>query len=184
MNIGLLGGKFNPPHIGHILIAQQMLDFGGFDEVWFVPNFGQSFHEPVASVADRLAMTRCMKLSRTRISTIEIDNHLDGKTINLVPYLPKGNTYTFIIGSDQLATFHLWGSYKELIQKLPFVIFPRYGYPNEPLYDHMTVVTHPALIATNISSTKIRERVKLGLSIDDFVPEGVAVYIKKHTLYL
>ena len=184
MNIGLLGGKFNPPHIGHILIAQQMLDFGGFDEVWFVPNFGQSFHEPVASVADRLAMTQCLKLSHTHISTIEIDHKLDGQTIHLIPYLPKEHRYTFIIGSDQLATFHLWGSYKELIQKLPFIVFPRYGYPNEPVYEHMTVMSHPALIATNISSTKIRERVKLGLSIESFVPDGVSQYIKKHTLYI
>lgn len=184
MNIGLLGGKFNPPHLGHILIAQQMLDFAGFDEIWFVPNFAQSFHEPVAPVADRLAMTRCITMSRTRISTLEIDNKLDGETIHLVTYLPKEHAYTFIIGSDQLATFHLWGNYKELLRKLPFIVFPRYGYPNEPLYDHMTVLSHPSLIASNISSTKVRERVKLGLAIDAMVPKGVAAYIQEHQLYL
>jgi len=184
MRIGLLGGKFNPPHVGHVLIARQCLDFGGFDEVWFVPNFGQSFHEPVASVVDRLAMTRCITLSQTHVSTLEIDHELDGKTIHLLPYLPKENTYTFIIGSDQLATFHLWGNYKELVQKLPFMVFPRYGYPNEPLYEHMTVLGHRSLIASNISSTKIRERVKLGLSINEFVPPGVAEYIQNHGLYI
>jgi nicotinate-nucleotide adenylyltransferase len=184
MNIGLLGGKFNPPHLGHIFIAQQCLDFGGFDEVWFVPNYGQSFHEPVASVEDRLAMTKCMTLSHTKVSIIEIDNKLDGQTFRLVPFLPKGHSYTFIIGSDQLATFHLWGNHKELLKQLPFVVFPRYGYPNEPTYDHMSVLSHQSIIATNISSSKIRERVKLGLSIESFVSKGVAEYIKDHKLYI
>ena len=184
MKIGLLGGKFNPPHLGHILIAQQVLDFGGFDEVWFVPNYGQSFHEPVAPVEDRLAMTKLIKMYKTVVSTLEIDNELDGKTIHLLPFLPKGNKYTFIIGSDQLATFHRWGEYKTLVKQMPFLIFPRYGYPSEPIYENMSVLGHKALIASNISSTKVRERVKMGLSIDQFVPDGVAEYIEKHKLYI
>lgn len=184
MKIGLLGGKFNPPHLGHILIAEQMLDFAGFDEVWFVPNYGQSFHEPVAPVTDRLAMVKCLRLANTKVSTIEIDQKLDGQTFRLLPLLPKTHEYTFIIGSDQLATFHLWGSYKELLRQLPFIVFPRYGYPNEPLYEHMTVLSHPALIASNISSSKIRERVKRHLPIEYFVPDEVAKYIQNHKLYL
>lgn len=184
MNIGLLGGKFDPPHMGHILIAQQVLDFTGFDEVWLVPNYRQSFHEPVTAVEHRLAMTRCIKLPKTRISTLETDHQLDGKTIHLLPFLPKEHSHTFIIGSDQLATFHLWGDYKKLVTQMPFLVFPRYGYPSEPIYENMTVLGHKSLIASNISSTKVRERVKLGLPIAPFVPEGVAEYIQKHKLYV
>lgn len=184
MNIGLLGGKFNPPHLGHILIAQQVLDFAGFNEVWFVPNYGQSFHEPVASVKDRLSMTKLIKIPKTKVSTLEIDNKLDGKTIHLIPFLPKGNEYTFLIGSDQLATFHEWGEYKNLVKQIPFLVFPRYGYPSEPLYENMLVLGHKALIASNISSTKIRERVEMNLSISPFVPPGVDEYIQTHKLYI
>ncbi len=184
MKIGLLGGKFNPPHLGHMLIAQQVLDFAGFDEVWFVPNYGQSFHEPVAPVEDRLAMTNLIKMPKTTVSTLEIDHKLDGKTIHLLPFLPKDNKYTFIIGSDQLATFHQWGDYKTLITQMPFLVFPRYGYPSEPLYENMTVLGHKSLIASNISSTKIRDRIKQNLTINMFVPDGVAEYIKEHNLYI
>jgi nicotinate-nucleotide adenylyltransferase len=204
MKIGLLGGTFNPPHIGHILIAQQVLDFGAanpersrvrqpadrgrverIDEVWFLPNYGQHPPKPgVASVQDRVAMVQMIRLSKTRISTLEIDHKLDGKTINLLPYLPKEHEYRFIIGSDWLPKFSVWGSYKELLKKLPFLVFPRYGHPVEPLYEHMTVVTHPTLVTFDISCTKIRDRVKRGLPIDHFVPSGVAEYIKKHGLYL
>lgn len=183
MNIALLGGAFNPPHIGHLLIAQQVLDFTDTDEVWFLPNYGQHPPKPVAHFNHRVAMTKMLTLSQSRLSTLEIDHKLDGQTINLLPYLPQEHDFSFIIGSDQLALFHLWGQWQKLLKILPFWVFPRYGYPNEPLYENMRVVNHELLIGSNISSTKIRERVKRGLSIDQFVPQGVEEYIKKHGLY-
>ncbi len=183
MKIGLLGGAFNPPHLGHLMIARQVLDFTDTDEVWFLPNYGQIPPKPVAEVSDRLEMTKLLKLEHTRVSTMEIDYKLDGDTINLLPHLPKEHELRFIIGSDQLPTFHLWGRWEELLTKLPFLVFPRYGFPNEPLYPNMTIVTHELLIGTNISSTKIRERVKLGLPIGQFVPETIASYISVHHLY-
>jgi nicotinate-nucleotide adenylyltransferase len=192
MNIGLLGGTFNPPHIGHVLIARQVLDFGGagpeqgrrVDEVWFLPNYGQHPEkQDVSSVEDRVAMVNMIALPNTRVSTLEIDNKLDGNTINLLPVLPKEHSFQFIIGSDWLPNFHVWGNYKELLEKLPFLVFPRYGHPVEPLYEHMTVLSHPDLVSFDISCTKIRNRVKLGLSIENFVPLGVSQYIKERGLY-
>lgn len=183
MHIGLFGGAFNPPHIGHLLIAQQVLDFTDLHEVWFLPNFNQLPPKPVADVSDRLAMTKLLRLAHTSVSTLEIDHQLDGDTIHLLPYLPKNHRFSFIIGSDQLPTFHLWGRWQQLLEKLPFLVFPRYGYPNEPLYPNMTVVAGDMLVGSNISSTKIRERVAKGLSIEQFVPASIAHYIHAHGLY-
>ncbi|MDO8523639.1 MAG: nicotinate (nicotinamide) nucleotide adenylyltransferase [bacterium] len=183
MRIALLGGAFNPPHLGHLLIAQQVLDFTDTEEVWFLPNYGQIPPKPVAAIEDRLAMTRLLRLPKTRVSTLEIDHTLDGDTINLVPFLPKEHTFSFIIGSDQLSSFHLWGRWQELLEKVPFFVFPRYGYPNEPVYPGMTVISHELLVGSNMSSTKVRERVKQNLPIGTFVPEEVAAYIKEHGLY-
>lgn len=184
MHIGLLGGAFNPPHIGHLHIARQVLDFTDIEEIWFLPNYGQQPPKPgVAPVLDRLAMTKMLTLPKTSVSTLEIDNALSGDTIELLPLLPKEHSYTFIMGSDWLPTFTLWGKWQELLKKLPFLVFPRAGFPNEPLYENMTVLFHPLLMVSDISATKIRERVKKGLSIDQFVPTGVAAYIKKHGLY-
>lgn len=184
MNIALLGGAFNPPHLGHLMIAQQILDFTDTDEVWFLPNFGQSPPKPVASVEDRLAMTKLLHLPKTRVSTIEIDNNLDGETVHLLPFLPKDHSFSFIIGSDQLPTFHLWLEWEKLLESMPFYVFPRYGYPNEPLYKNMKVISHELLIGSNISSSKVRERVGKGLPIDEFVPQQIAEYIKEHALYM
>lgn len=184
MKVALLGGAFNPPHVGHLMIARQVLDFTDTEEVWFLPNFGQQPPKPdVAPVSNRLDMTQFLQLSKSRVSTLEIDHKLDGNTINLLPLLPKEHAYTFIIGSDWLPTFTQWGNWQELLQKLPFLVFPRNGYPNEPMYPNMTLISHKLLIVTDISATKIRARVKQGLSIDQFVPAPVAEYIQEHDLY-
>jgi nicotinate-nucleotide adenylyltransferase len=190
MNIALLGGAFNPPHFGHILIAQQVLDFGGVDELWFLPNWGQQYlggdapFKVTASVEDRLTMARMLSVPRTSVSTIEIDNKLDGQTIHLLPHLPKEHTYSFVIGSDWLASFHMWRGWEELLKFMSFIVFPRNGFPTEPLYPNMRILTHQDLVLSNISSTKIRNRMRNGLSIDAFVPTGVANYVKEHKLYL
>ena len=129
-------------------------------------------------------MTKLLHLPRTKISTIEIDNNLSGETISVLPFLPKEHKLSFIIGSDQLTMFHVWSDWQKLLTAMPFLIFPRYGYPNEPLYENMHVISHELLVGSNISSTKIRERVKLGLSVEEFVPVAVSEYINKHGLYI
>jgi nicotinate-nucleotide adenylyltransferase len=112
-----------------------------------------------------------------------MDNQLDGNTIHLLPLLPKEHTYHFVIGSDQLPTFHLWGEWQQLLKEIPFFVFPRLGYPNDPLYEGMTMINDSSLVVSNISSTKIRDRVRRGLSIEPFVPPGVGEYIRTHNLY-
>jgi nicotinate-nucleotide adenylyltransferase len=190
MKIALLGGAYNPPHLGHILIARQVLDYAGVDELWFLPNYGQQYlggkapFKSTASVEDRLAMASLIRMEKTKVSTIEIDNQLDGQTINLLPHLSKENTYSFVIGSDWLPSFHMWNGWQELIKFMSFIVFPRNGFPTEPIYPNMQILTHADLVLSNISSTKIRNRVKAGLPIIELVPSGVGEYIDKHKLYL
>jgi nicotinate-nucleotide adenylyltransferase len=184
MRVGLLGGVFNPPHIGHLIVAQQVLDFTDIDEVWFLPSWGQHPPKPhVAPVAHRLAMTRLLQLPKTKVATIEIDHQLDGNTINLLPHLPPGHSYTFIMGSDWLPYFRQWGRWEELLTRLPFLVFPRAGHPIKPLYKNMMPLDDELLVITNISATKIRERVKRGLPIGHLVPREIVEYITKHHLY-
>lgn len=189
MNIALLGGAFNPPHIGHLQIAQQVLEFAPhIDEVWLLPNYGQNYygqisHKTVAPAEERLAMLSFLERPHIKVSTLEIDNKLDGQTIHLLPHLPGEHAYSFIIGSDQLPSFHKWEKYQELLKQLRFIVIPRYGFANKPLYDNMTLLQHGSFMSSDVSSTKIRERVKAGLPIDLFVPKRVGEYIKENKLY-
>ena len=184
MNIALLGGSFSPPHNGHTSIAKQVLDFGYADEVWFLPNYGQSPPKNVASVEDRIAMTRLLDVPNTRVSTIEIDNKLDGETIHLLPFLPKEHIFSFIIGSDQLPGFTKWLNWELLLKSMQFLVFPRIGYANKPPYQGMKVIDNKGLLLNDVSSTQIRERIKNRLPIDSFVSPAVAQYISAHQLYI
>lgn len=184
MHIALLGGVFDPPHLGHLWMAQQLLDFVGVDEVWFLPNFAQSAPiKPATAVEHRLAMTKLLELPNTRVSTIEIDNKLDGETVHLLPYLPKEHAFSFVIGSDQLPGFTKWLDWEKLLETMPFLVFPRAGYALEPMYNNMSVVAHESLIISNLSSTIIRTRVRQSLPIAPFVPPAVAAYIQRQGLY-
>jgi nicotinate-nucleotide adenylyltransferase len=187
MHIGILGGSFNPPHIGHLFVAQQVLDFTDIEQVWFLPAYNHTFDKPLAPVADRLAMTKLLKLAGTHVSTLEIDQKLDGNTINLLPILKKQyhqDRFTFLIGSDQLTAFTKWGNWQELLRRLPFLVIPRAGYAMEPLQPKMRPLIHKHFITTNISSSMVRERIRQGLTIDYFVTPEVQTYIHVHDLYV
>jgi len=187
MIIGLFGGTFDPPHVGHLHIAQQILDFTECDEVWFVPTNKQNPPKPAQPPERRLAMVEHMvresNNAKFRVCPLEIEHDLDGKTIHLLPFLPEEHTYNFIIGSDQLPSFHLWSEWQTLLAKIPFLVFPRLGYPNEPLYPNMRMVNDSNLIVTNVSATKIRARVKRSLPVAPFVVKQVEEYIDKNGLY-
>jgi nicotinate-nucleotide adenylyltransferase len=187
MNIGILGSYFNPPHLGHILTVQQCLDFAEFDRIWLLPGLKSTFNKKLINVKHRLSMVKLINLPQTKVSTLEIDNQLDGNTINLIPILKDKypqHQFTFIIGSDQLATFNQWGSWQELLKKLPFLVAPRAGFALKPLYGGMRVLKHPLLITSNVSSTLIRERLKQGFPIDNLVTREVKEYILKNKLYI
>jgi len=188
MHIGILGAAFNPPHLGHLLMAQQALDFAHFDEVWFTPTYHHTFAKQTELPEHRLAMAKLMVAGnpRFKVSALEIEHVLDGNTINLLPILRHAypqHLFTFIIGSDNLPTFHKWGRWQELVNQLPFLVIPRAGHANTPLYENMSVLEHPLLVITNISSTGIRQRLKAGLPIGYFVTSNIQSYIQKHKLY-
>ena len=186
MRIALLGSFFNPPHLGHILVAQQVLDFAGVEEVWFlVANKSTLGKEPI-TLKHRLAMVKLIDMTKVKISQLEIDYKLSGNTIEITPILKKDypeHEFIFIIGSDQLPDFHKWGSYKQLLKQMKFLVVPRPGYPVKPLYQDMAVLNEPQLVTINLSSSLIRDRVKKELPIDNFVPEKVKEYIIKNKLY-
>lgn len=198
MQIAILGGSFDPPHLGHLLIARQVLERLPIDEVWLMPCYQHDFDKPLSHPSHRLAMTKLLEDSGIKASDFEIKQKKVARTIytlrDLSKRFPK-NRFSFIVGSDQLRDFHKWDEWKNLIKEFSLIIFPReIALPHldatvkkslrlTELPKTVIVMNFPDLVLTNISSTIIRGRVQRGLPIDFLVPKKVEEYIKKNNLY-
>jgi nicotinate-nucleotide adenylyltransferase len=191
MKIALFGGTFDPPHTGHLLIAEYILKntIYPIDELWFVPTYNQRYfgidpQKMASSYEVRLEMISCMSrsISNTQVSILEKEHALSGQTKDLFLWLPKENDYCFIIGTDQLVSFHRWSEYEMLLATMPFLVYPRAGYPAEPLYQNMIVIDGEAPV-TNFSSTMVREMIGKGERADGIILPEVYELIQKHGLY-
>src|SRR5579871_3103543 len=187
MKIALFGGRFDPPHNGHLHIAREVLKHvSDVDEVWFVPANTHPWRPVVASAEDRLAMTKLLEEDFIRVSDVDVKRGGETYTIDTVNELQRStdNTYIFICGADQLKSFSEWKSYKKLEEKLHFIVFPRIGYDTPAILPkNVTMMEATDFIATDDSSTEIRERIKKDQPISDLVPKKVEEYIKERGLY-
>ena len=187
MKIAILGGRFDPPHIGHFLVAKQVLDLRkDIDKVLFVPAFQHQWKLIIASPKDRIAMLQSFLESGMEISDIEIKRGGISYSIDTVREIKKqtGAEIFWIVGSDILSEFHRWKNVDDLLKLATFLVFPR-DPPALPkiIPQGFEVVSSPKLLTTNFSSTAIREKIKNGEPIKYLVPEGVEEYIRKHNLY-
>ncbi len=197
MNITLFGGSFNPPHFGHLIVIEQaFVIIENIDQLWLLPDYNHSFEKGnrFAPVNDRLQMTKLLENhiaksldnKKIRTETCTIDQKMSGNTIQHITYLNKlhpRHKFSFLMGSDNLSSFHKWPKYKTLLKLMPFYIYPRAGKPMMPLRDHMQPMEHPLQVITNISSTLVRNRIKQNLPITHLVPKSVLQYLRVKHVY-
>ncbi|MBU1085461.1 MAG: nicotinate (nicotinamide) nucleotide adenylyltransferase [Candidatus Beckwithbacteria bacterium] len=189
MNITLFGGSFNPPHLGHQIVINQAFELiPKIDELWLLPDYKHAFEKRKFFIDSkhRLTMTKMLENHKVKTNTCTFDNKMPGNTIFHITYLKEKypqHQFSFLIGSDNLSTFHKWPKYQTLLKIMPFYIYPRSDYPFKPLYPNMHPLKHPLQIITNISSTVIRNRINKNLSTNHLLPEKIAKYIKKNQLY-
>jgi len=186
MKIGILGGSFDPPHFGHLLLARQTREITGLDEVWCMPYFAHNWDTTVSAAADRLAMARLIEEPGITVSDEEVRQKSKSYTIDTVRRLKAKypREFYWIVGSDIVGEFDRWKDHEALAREVQFLVFPRNGYPiPSTLPEGFTPVSSPDLVTSNISSTIIRKRIARGHSVVGLVPENVLAYIVKHTLY-
>jgi nicotinate-nucleotide adenylyltransferase len=199
MNIGVLGGTFDPIHFGHLSLAEEARARLELAEVLFVPT-GRPWLKldtPISAVAHRVEMVRLAiadKLS-FKLSTVEIERAGSSYTVDTIAELQArfgaGNELFLIVGWDSLAELPRWRESSRLIQMCYLVVAPRPGYPYPDLNylenvipgisQRVTMLDKPEI---DISATDIRSRVAQGLSICHLVPKPVERYIKQHKLYI
>ena len=198
MNIAILGGSFDPPHLGHALIAQQVKELLLVDQVWLMPCYKHTFQKELSPAAYRLEMTKFLGEKNIIVSDFEIATKSLGITIETLRQLSKkrtGDHLSWVIGSDQLIDFHKWEEWETLIRQSPFIIFPREVVLRslselvkkhlklDSIPQNVTLMQSEDLILTNISSTIVRKRVRDGLPVDLLVHPRVEAYIKDRGLY-
>ncbi|KIY22074.1 nicotinate-nucleotide adenylyltransferase [Mesobacillus subterraneus] len=184
--VGILGGTFNPPHTGHLVIANEVLQTYGLDEIWFMPNQVPP-HKIVdlpISNSDRLRMIELAIADnhKFRLETKELDRSGPSYTYETMKILKDNNKdidFYFIIGGDMVEYLPKWRKIDELLKMVKFVGVSRPSYSMETNYDILFAET-PQM---DISSRMIRERVKAGRSTRYLLPESVRIYIEEHGLY-
>jgi nicotinate-nucleotide adenylyltransferase len=195
--IGILGGTFDPPHNGHLLIAQQALAQLNLDIVLFAPT-RQPPHkqdQSVTHIDHRLEMVRqaIEPYPRFAISRIDIDRKGPTYTVDTLRLLHQqmGDHIElfFIIGMDSLANILTWRAPDQLIQLCHLAVFNRPGFEADwqnleaklpGLRECVVMLTAPSL---DIAASDLQKRVRAGESIARFVPDKVAEYIADRKLY-
>ncbi|MFF2017378.1 nicotinate-nucleotide adenylyltransferase [Paenibacillus sp. NPDC058177] len=192
MKIGIMGGTFDPPHIGHMLAAESARDTYGLDEVWFMPShIPPHKHEAGVSGEDRLAMVQEAVKQHPSFRTLDLEVLRGGVsyTIDTIRELQTEHPHSefyFIIGADMVEYLPKWQSIDELVQRLTFIGVGRPGTPLDlgSLPDHIAGrVTLADMPQVDISSTMLRQRAAEGRSIRYMVPDGVYEYVQRGGLY-
>lgn len=192
----LFGGTFDPPHVGHMAIAQVALEQWAADRVLFVPT-GQSPHkapDEVTQSGARLGMVERAVQGYPQFfaSSVELDRAGPSYTIDTILTLTcmyPDATFGFLLGADMLADFPHWERANEIARRVELVAAPR---PDQELQAvcHAVQVRLPSAIirpldmpALDISSRWLRSRLVRGLRSDMMLPTGVADYIVEKELY-
>lgn len=187
MNIAVLGGRFDPPHFGHFWVARQTLERApDIDEVWLMPTNNHPWKKAFAEPYQRLEMTKLIENDKIKASSIEIDKGGVSYTIETIDYLKKNypeHKFSWIVGSDAIADFFKWRNAQKLARMIPFLVFPRGGFPIKILPPGMKKIDGQQIIETNLSSSHVRERIQNHLSVYGLIPEEVKDYIKNKNLY-
>ncbi|WP_407269508.1 nicotinate-nucleotide adenylyltransferase [Radiobacillus sp. PE A8.2] len=183
--VGLLGGTFDPPHYGHLMIAEEVLEALDLDEVWFIPSNEPPHKEKSdTKVEYRVEMLQAAIEDNTNFKVNQIELKRSGKsytvdTIKLLREQYPEITFYFIIGADMVEYLPNWYKIDELSKLVQFVGVKRSDYQLKSNYP----VVQVNIPGVDISSTLIRERLSEGKSIRYFLPESVIDVIKEHQIY-
>lgn len=186
--IGILGGSYNPVHIGHLMLASFLTQWGYVDKVWLTLSPRNPLKDPRLLIPDlkRLAMLNIATKKATNIETCDIELSMPRpsytiRTLDTVAHRYPSKHFKLIIGSDNWQIFDKWKESQRILDEYGVIVYLRPGYPVENRsIDGMEVVDAPGI---NLSSTFIRSAIARGYDMNYFLPEGVFKYIVNNDLY-
>ncbi|MBL4634971.1 MAG: nicotinate-nicotinamide nucleotide adenylyltransferase [Kofleriaceae bacterium] len=184
MNVGIFGGSFNPPHLGHQVLCLMLLETCEIDELWVIPTYQHVFGKDLAPYEARRRCCEEMLAplgERCRVVEIEKELSLAGESehgsrmLDTLKALSQQHTraqFRLVIGADILSETDKWHRFDEVSRIAPPIVFQRYGYPGGQL------VAPP-----EISSSDIRDRLARGEPVDSLVPRRVIEVMERERMY-
>lgn len=187
MNIGILGGTFNPIHIGHLILAEEAREKLNLEKIIFVPAYlpPHKDNSDIAPAPYRLRMIELAIKGNKNFLVSDVEIKRDGKsyTIDTITEFRKIYSHDqlyFIIGSDLLKYLAEWKDVDQVIKLVKFIVVTRPGFPLESIPSYINTM---AIRAVDISAYEIRQCIKENRSFRYLVAEAVYDYILKRKLY-
>ena len=194
--IGLFFGSFNPIHIGHLILANYILEHSDMQELWFVVSPQNPFKEKKSLLNDhnRLDMVQLAikNYQKMRASNVEFSLPTPSYTIDTLAYLQEKHpdySFSLIMGEDNLGSLHKWKNYDLLLQNYQVIVYPRIfgedisSSPNmTQLKNHHNIHKIDAPII-ELSATEIRDMIKSGKNVRPMLPPEVFEYLDGSSFY-
>lgn len=189
--VGLYFGTFNPIHIGHMVIANHMVEFSDLDEVWFVITPKSPFKQKQTLLANhhryQMVFEAIKEYPKLKASKIEFDLPQPNYTITTLVHIEEKYTehqFSLIMGADNLKGFHKWKNYETILENYSLYVYPRIsdGKVEHQFKDHPNIHLVEAPIM-EISSTFIRKEHQNGKNIKPLLPNAVWTYLDEMNFY-
>lgn len=188
-HVGLFFGTFNPVHVGHMIIAQHMLEYSDLDQLWFMVT-PHNPHKKKSTLLDdrqRLYMVELAIKDNVRMKASDEEFKLPqpSYTITTLTHLAEkypDKKFSLIMGMDNLQNFHKWKNFDKIIEQHDIYVYPRPGADGGQFSAHekVHVIDAPNM---EISATRIREAVRDHKDVSYMLPEKVWDYLKDGNFY-
>jgi len=179
MKIGLYFGSFNPIHLGHLIVAESMLELSDIDKIWFVVSPQNPFKtdKDLLHHFDRYDMVQSAIEGNPRFAVTDIEFNLPkpSYTITTLDALAEkfpDKEFCLVLGGDNLSHLHKWQEADRLLKEYKIYVYPRPKAKEGPLDNHLNVIQVDAPML-DISATFVRNQLKLGKSVRYLLPENV-----------
>jgi nicotinate-nucleotide adenylyltransferase len=188
MHIGLYFGSFNPVHVGHLIIANHVLNSTDLQKIWFIvsPQNPLKHSHSLLNEYDRLHLLNVATEGDVRVKVLDVEFNLPKPSYTSVTlaHLTErypANEFSLIMGSDSLQNLHKWNNYEFITRNYPIYVYTRPGFETKSEYGFKVKVLKAPLL--EISSTEIRRLIKEGKSVRYLVPDNVREEIEKGGYY-
>ena len=190
LKVGLYFGSYNPIHIGHLAIANYIVEYNDIEQLWFVisPQNPHKKKENLLADYHRLELVeRAFEGDdRFRASNIEFNLPKPSYTVDTLAYLhERYPDYSFVIlmGSDNLENFHKWKNYDVILENYGIIVYPRPGFDKSKIQNHKNITIAEGAPLMEISSSFIRDAINAGKDIRHFMPQKAWKYLDEMNFY-